>query len=174
MTSSELAGSGLAKVYDILDDIDTAMLVTRRADGHLVSRAMATQDRAPGADIWFVTAEGSGKLDEIAADPHVNVTYFNESSREWISVSGTAIVSRDRATIAQLYKPDWSIWFNEGGEDARFGTAEDPRMVLIGITMAAVTWLEVNKPTPVVLYEVAKGFVTGQKPEMGDTHHVER
>lgn len=168
MTSSELA-----KVFEILDDIDTAMLVTRRADGHLVSRAMATQDRAPGADIWFVTAEGSGKLDDIAADPHVNVTYFNETSREWISVSGTAVVSRDRATIAQLYKPDWAMWFNEG-TDARFGTADDPRMVLIGITMAAVTWLEVNKPTPVVLYEVAKGFVTGTKPDVGDTHHVER
>ena len=64
----------LNKVLDILDEIDTAMLTTRRADGHLVSRAMATQARTAGADIWFVTADGSAKLDEIAGDPHVNLT----------------------------------------------------------------------------------------------------
>ena len=34
---------------------------TRRFDGHLESRAMANQKRADGADLWFVTAEGTGK-----------------------------------------------------------------------------------------------------------------
>jgi general stress protein 26 len=168
-----MSATELAKVFDVLDDIDTAMLTTRRADGHLVSRAMATQDRAPGADIWFVTMEGSGKLDEIANDHHVNLTCFNESSREWLSVSGTAIVSRDRETIRRLYKPDWSIWFGSEG-DPRHGTADDPRMVLVGITIAAATYLEVNKPRPVILYEMVKGFVTGEAPELGETHHVER
>jgi general stress protein 26 len=168
-----MPSSELTKVFEILDAIDTAMLTTRRADGHLVSRAMATQDRAPGADIWFVTMEGSRKLNEIANDPHVNLTYFNESSRQWLSVSGTAIISRERATIERLYKPDWRIWFGNEG-DARHGTAGDPRMVLVGITIAAATYLEVNKPRPVILYEIIKGFVTGEAVEMGDTHHIER
>jgi general stress protein 26 len=148
------------------------MLVTRRADGHLVSRAMATQQRAPGADIWFVAAEGSGKLAEIAGDPHVNLTYYNESNREWLSVSGTAVISRDRAVIRTLYQPDWAIWFPADESDARYGTADDPRMVLIGITVAAATYLEVNKPRPVVLYEIVKGLLTGTEPALGETHHV--
>ena len=162
----------LDKVLDMLHEIDTAMLVTRRPDGHLVSRAMATQQRAPGADIWFVTAEGSGKLTEIAADRHVNLTYFNESNREWLSVSGTAVVSRDRATIRRLYQPDWSIWFPADEADSRYGTADDPRMVLIGITVAAATYLEVNKPRPVVLFEIVKGWLTGTEPQLGETHHL--
>lgn len=163
----------LNKVLDILDEIETAMLTTRRADGHLVSRAMATQARAAGADIWFVTADGSAKLNEIAGDSHVNLTYYNESSREWLSVSGTAVISRDRPTIHTLYRPDWSIWFPADAADARFGTADDPRMVLIGITVAAATYLEVNKPRPVVLFELVKGWVTGVEPQLGETHHVE-
>jgi general stress protein 26 len=165
--------SELDKVIEMIRDIDTAMLTTRRPDGHLVSRAMATQKTAPGADLWFVTTEGSGKLAEIAGDPHVNLTYFNESSREWISISGTATVSRDRATIHTLYEPDWSIWFPDEG-DPRHGTADDPRMVLIGITVAAATYLEVNKPRPVVLFEVIKGWATGEDPKIGEMHHVER
>jgi general stress protein 26 len=35
------------------------MMTTRRPDGHLESRAMANQKRADGADLWFVTAEGT-------------------------------------------------------------------------------------------------------------------
>ena len=162
----------LDKVLDMLHEIDTSMLVTRRPDGHLVSRAMATQERAPGADIWFVTTEGSGKLTEIAGDPHVNLTYYNESNREWLSVSGTAVISRDRATIRTLYRPDWSIWFPADDSDGRFGTADDPRMVLIGITVTAATYLEVNKPRPVVLFEIVKGWLTGTEPQLGETHHV--
>ena len=169
-----MQNSELVKVLDVLDGIDTAMLTTRRADGHLVSRAMATQDRAPGADIWFVTMEGSGKVDDISSDHHVNLTYFNESSREWLSVSGTAIISRERETIKRLYKPDWRMWFGSEGDDPRHGTADDPRMVLVGINIAAATYLEINKPRPVILYEMVKGFVTGERAEMGDTHHVER
>lgn len=165
--------SELDKLMEMIDAVETAMLVTRRPDGHLVSRAMATQAKAPGADIWFVTTEGSGKLDEIAHDPHVNLTYFNESSREWISISGTAIVSHDRATIRTLFRPDWSAWFPDDG-DPRHGTPDDPRMVLLGITIHAATFLEVNKPRPVVLYEVVKGWATGRMPDIGEMHHVER
>ena len=87
----------LQKFYDMVEDIETAMMTTRRADGHLESRAMANQKRADGADLWFVTREGTGKLADLAHDPHVNLSYYKNSNREWVSVSGIATVSRDRA-----------------------------------------------------------------------------
>ena len=46
-------------------------MTTRRHDGHLESRAMANQKRADGADLWFVTAEGGGKLSDFEQDAHV-------------------------------------------------------------------------------------------------------
>ena len=52
----------LDKFYGLIDEIKIAMMTTRRPDGHLESRAMANQKRADGADLWFVTAEGTGKL----------------------------------------------------------------------------------------------------------------
>jgi general stress protein 26 len=97
----------LDKFYGLIDEIKIAMMTTRRPDGHLESRAMANQKRAGGADLWFVTAEGSGKLRDIERDPHVNVAYYNAGSYEWVSASGLARVSRDRSTIAELYEPDW-------------------------------------------------------------------
>jgi general stress protein 26 len=161
----------LQKMYDMIDEIETAMLTTRRTDGHLVSRAMATQKPVPGADVWFVTTEGSEKLDEIDHDPHVNLAYYKDRTREWISVSGLALISRDRETIRQLYQPDWKAWFPDEG-DSRHGTADDPRMVLIGIDIHSAVFLEVNKPQPVVLYEIVKGWVMGTDPEIGTLHNV--
>ena len=163
--------SELAKLYEHIDDIEIAMMTTRRADGHLQSRAMATQKRASGADLWFVTLEGTPKLSDLHEDPHVNLSYYKDRTREWVSVSGIASVSRDRGTIHELWAPDWQAWFPKEG-DPLHGTKDDPRMVLIGVDVHAAAFLEVNKPQPVVLYEVVKGFFTGSTPEIGEMHHV--
>lgn len=163
--------SELSRLYEHIDDIEIAMLTTRRSDGHLQSRAMATQRRADGADLWFVALEGTQKLADIEADPHVNLAYYKDRTREWISVSGIAHMTRDRGKIRELYAPDWKVWFPDGG-DARHGTPDDPRMVLIGIDIHAAVFLEVNKPQPVVLFEVIKGWVTGSQPNIGEMHEV--
>ncbi len=165
--------SELDQLYKHIDDIEIAMMTTRRPDGHLESRAMATQARAAGADLWFVTLEDTQKLRDLGDDPHVNLSYYKDRTREWISVSGTAVITRDRAKIHELYRTDWRAWFPKG-DDPRHGTKDDPRMVLIGVTVHAAVFLEVNKPQPVVLFEVAKGWLTGSTPELGTLHHVER
>ena len=119
------------------------MMTTRREDGHLESRPMATQKRATGADLWFVAAEGAGKLADIERDPHVNLAYYKDRTREWISVSGLATLSRDREKIRELFAPDWKIWFGEEG-DPRHGTADDPRLVLIGVEIHAASFLDIS------------------------------
>jgi len=163
----------LEKLYSHIDEIEVAMMTTRRSDGHLQSRAMATQKRAAGADLWFVTLDGSHKLRDLEADPHVNLSYYKDRTREWVSVSGVASASRDRAKIHELYEPDWKIWFAEEG-DPRHGTKDDPRMVLIGVDVHAAAFLEVNKPQPVVVYEVVKGWLRGETPELGEMHYVKK
>ena len=84
----------LHTLYDLIDDIEIAMMTTRRPDGHLRSRAMANQRVAAGADLWFVTAQGTAKLAELAADPHLNLSYYRDRNREWVSVSGLATLSQ--------------------------------------------------------------------------------
>src|SRR5262245_57460783 len=106
----------LQKFYKLVEDIKIAMMTTRRPDGHLESRPMANQKYASGADLWFVTAEGSAKLRDIAHDPHVNLGYYNEGSYEWVSVSGVGTLSRDRNKIRELYEPDWKAWFGQEGD----------------------------------------------------------
>ncbi|HUQ49339.1 MAG TPA: pyridoxamine 5'-phosphate oxidase family protein [Terriglobales bacterium] len=161
--------SELKKLYELIEELEVAMMTTRRPDGHLESRAMANQKTASGADLWFVTAEDTAKLRDLEFDPHISLSYYKDRTREWISVSGMATISRDRQKIRELYAPDWKMWFGAEG-DPRHGTPDDPRFVLIGVQVHQATFLEVNKPMPVVLFELAKGMVTGEKPDIGEEH----
>jgi general stress protein 26 len=159
----------LDKFYALIEEIDVAMMTTRRADGHLESRAMANQKWAPGADLWFVTSADTEKVRDLKQDPHINLAYYNPKTREWISVSGIAQLTTERRVIAELYAPDWKIWFPDEG-DPRHGTPDDPRLVLIGVDIHAAVFLEVNKARPVLLYELVKGWLSGESPELGETH----
>lgn len=155
----------LEKFYELVNDIEVAMFTTRRPDGLLVTRPMATQARAAGADLWFVTMHDSPKLAEIRHDANVNLGYYKDRTREWISVAGTAKIVTDRARIHELYRPDWRAWFgDEGGKND--GSADDPRMILIGVDIRLAQFLQVNKPQAVVLFEVVKGMVTGKQPNL--------
>lgn len=161
----------LREMYRLIEGIDTAMFTTRRRDGRLVSRPMANQVAAAGADLWFVTAADSPKLLDLARDPQVNLAYYRNRTREWVSVSGVAKISTDRSKVRELYRPDWKAWFgDEGG--VHDGTAEDPRMVLIGVTVESALFMEVTKPKPVILFELIRGVLTGKAPRLGTTHRI--
>ena len=63
------ADKNLKELYALIDGMEIAMFTTRRADGHLVSRPMATQTQAEGTDLWFVTDIESHKLEELSSTP---------------------------------------------------------------------------------------------------------
>ena len=161
----------LDDLYDLIDGIEIAMLTTRRSDGHLVSRPMQTQERETGLDLWFMTNVETHKLDDLMSDPHVNLAYYNNRSREWVSVAGLATVSTDRDLIRELYKPDWKAWLGDDGGN-RDGSADDPRIALILVDAESVTYMKVTKPKPVVLFEVARAMVTGSPPKVGSIRNV--
>ena len=165
------ASKKIDDLYDLIKGIETAMFTTRRITGQLVSRPMATQDRIEGADLWFVTNTDTHKLDDLALDPHVNCSYYNNRTHEWVSVAGVAHVSKNKNRVRQLYKEDWKVWFDdEGGE--KDGGPNDPRIALIMVEAELATYMKVNKLRPVILFEALKGKVTGSVPRRGDIKEI--
>ncbi len=165
------ASNKIDELYDLIKGIETAMFTTRGLTGQLVSRPMATQDRIEGADVWFVTNAETHKLDDLALDPHVNCSYYNNRTHEWVSVAGLARVTKNRTRIRQLYKEDWKAWFGDEGGD-RDGGPNDPRIALILVEAELATYMKVNKSRPILLFEVLKGKVTGSRPSLGDVKEV--
>ncbi|HEV7704705.1 MAG TPA: pyridoxamine 5'-phosphate oxidase family protein [Gemmatimonadaceae bacterium] len=161
----------IEELYSLVEGIDIAMLTSRTFDGTLVSRPMATQEKRPRVDFWFVTSTETHKVDELQAQPEVNLAYYNNKSREWVSVSGTARLISDRDLIRTLYKPDWKAWFGDEGGDHN-GGPNDPRLVLIEVEAHEATYLKSNQPRAVQLFKVAKALLTGTPPKIGDMRHV--
>ncbi len=156
----------LNELYELVADIKVAMLTTLSTDGQLFSRPMATQERHGIADLWFVTSIETHKVDEIARAPNVNLAYYDDGSKEWVSVSGIATISQDRVRIRELYQPDWKAWFgDEGG--ARDGGPEDPRLALMLVDARSAHYLKSTHSKPRVLFELVRGMVTGTQPEIG-------
>jgi len=157
-----------SQLYELIDDIEIALMTTRRADGSLVSRPMATQARTEGTDLWFTTDVETAKVDELEHDPNVNLAYYKNGTREFVSVSGIARLSRDRELIRRLYKPSWRAWLgDEGG--ARNGGPDDPRIALVLVEAQSATYLKTQHGKAVTLFQVIKGAVTGDRPDIG-TH----
>ncbi len=171
MASAISTGKQIDQLYELIADIKTAMFTTRMGDGRLVSRPMSTQKRNPMADLWFVTDIESHKIDELEAEPDINLSYFNTKSYEWVSVSGTATLSTDRDLIRSLYEPDWRAWFGKIDE-VRDGGPEDPRLALVLVDASTVVYMKQDKPRPLVLFEVLKGMVTGDRPDTGEVHRL--
>ena len=161
----------LDDLYKLIDGMKVAMFTTRRSDGYLVSRPMWVQERRTGSDLWFMTNIESHKLEELATDPHVNLGFYRDGTREWVSVSGTAIISQDKALIHDLYAADWKAWLgDEGGE--RNGGPDDPRIALVLVEAHSVTYSKKDRPKPIALFSVVKGMITGEVPKTADLREL--
>jgi len=162
----------LEQFHELIEDMEIAMMTTINTDGALVSRPMATQKHAGDGKLWFMTNAESHKLEELEGDSRVNLAYYKDRTREFVSVSGVARVTRDRAKIHELYQADWKAWL--GAESAeRDGGPNDPRIALIEVTPHSACYLKLDRPAPMVMIGVLKGMVTGEPPKVGEVGHLD-
>jgi general stress protein 26 len=166
-----MTASPIHDLRALIDNIEIAMMTTRRPDGHLVSRPMALQKEAPGADLWFVTSREAPVVEELRGDPHLNLAFYKDRTREYVSITGTGTLDDDRALIRRLYAPDWKVWFEDKGGPMD-GSADDPRLILIGVTVESASFLSIEKPQVVVFLEFLKGMITGKAPDLGEVQRV--
>ena len=140
---------------ELLDSFDTAMLLTRDGDQNH-ARPMAVAEVEATNTIWFVTSNGSPKVDEIRADSRVSVTF--QSDRKFVALSGTSAVVKDRARIDALWKEAWKVWFPKG--------KEDPAIALIKVTVEdAEFWDNAGGNGIRYAFEAATALLTGERPE---------
>src|SRR5688572_10975348 len=104
----------LKTLIDKIKDVKIAMLTTVEADGTMHSRPMQTQQSDEDGSLWFFTGYESGKTSEIKNDSHVNLSYSDPDDNLYVSVSGTATVTRDKAKIDELWNPIMKAWFPGG------------------------------------------------------------
>jgi general stress protein 26 len=149
-------------LYDLLSGFDTAMLVTRAADGHLHARPMAVAELRADADAYFVTNVESPKVAEIYADADVLLTF--QSAHQFAAVYGRVNVIRDAVLIERLWKDAWKVWFPRG--------QSDPGIALLRFDAErGEFWNNAGMRGVQYAFQAAKAYVTGEPPRLGADQH---
>jgi general stress protein 26 len=148
----------IEKLRGQLQDFDTAVLITRGENAAVHARPMAVARVDENCDLWFFTGAQSAKVDEIEAHPQAQVICQSGWS-SCVIVAGRAMLNRDRATIRDLWKPAFKLWFPDG--------AEDPNLVLIHFTgQRAEYWDNTGANRLTYLYQAFKAGLRGTTPEI--------
>lgn len=100
------------KLEAILGHFDDAMLVTTGQDDMLRARPMRIAERADDFELWFLTARGTGKVDELEGD--LRAAVLVQGNDEYACLSGMASVVGDRETLRRLWTPLMKPWFPDG------------------------------------------------------------
>lgn len=141
---------------ELLKGMRFAMFTTQAADGSLVSRPMTIQEVTDESDVVFISQANT----DVARQSHGNqVNLAVAESSNWVSVSGTAQVSDDRATKERLWDSANDA-FTEGGP-------ENPDNVVIRVHADSAEYWDSPGGVGVVL-GVLKAKLTGDKPDVGD------
>ena len=154
-------------LWELVKDIKFAMFTTR-ADGRLRSRPMTTQNSEVDerASLWFFMSRGSEAVNDIGADPVVNVAYADPGRDAYVSISGEAAVVEDREKKEQLWSKLAEAWF--------LGGADDFDLALVEVRIEDAEYWDVKESKVTQLFKMARAAVVSDPPtgmgEHGEVH----
>lgn len=161
---TEITGpEALARVAELVEDIDFAMLTTLDDAGHLVSRPMSTRQMDDAGDIWFFTLEDTEKVEEAREHHDVGLAYSDPKGMRYVSVAGTAAIVHDRTKMEELYSPSLDVWFTDG--------LRTPGIALLRVTPVVTEFWEPAKGTLAMAAEAVKSLVTRDTPDEDIMNH---
>lgn len=149
-------------VREIATDIDITMLTTHAPDGSLRSRPLSLHEATEDGDLWYVASGEADIVAEIEADPRVNAALAGKGS--WLSVTGTATVSRDRADLERLWTPSAEAWFPKG--------IDTPGIVAIHVHGSSAEYWD-SPGAVVTLVKVLAARVKNEEPNPGSNETVQ-
>jgi len=153
----------IKRIAEVLDAGRIGILTTQSSRQHLVSRPLAIVDRDFDGKVYFFTPAPSPKVDDIKAHPQVNVAV--ETGKGYLSLSGAATITKDRALVDEFWTAGAEAWFDQG--------KDDPTVALIEVEVETAEYWVSNEPKAVTFLKYAKAAVTGGHPQnVADTGTV--
>ena len=153
-----------AAISDIVHGARTALLTTVSDDGSLHARPLAVQDKTFDGTLRFLVQDGSEKVEDIARNPRVNVAI--ESQGGYLSIAGTATVTKDDSVIDDLWSPFAEAWFPDG--------RDDPSIRLLTVEGDSVEyWTQDTGPVGSLVQTMKAALGKQDRPDVGSHGTVE-
>ena len=151
------------KLWEMMKAVRIAMMTTED-EGQLRARPMAASQSAFDGTLWFFTHASAHKVDEVERDRKVGVTYADPDKQNYVSLSGTATLVKDRATIDAHWSEILTTWFPKG--------KDHPDTALLRIEITQAEYWDAPNSTMVHAYGYVKAKLTGQPPTAGRNEKI--
>ena len=149
------------RVWELAEDIDFCMFVTWDGERQQ-ARPLSSRVRRDEHAIYFLVSAAGHKNAQIEQFPVVNLAYADTKGMDYVSISGRAALSNDRAKIHELWSDFDKAWWDD---------ERDPDIRLITVTPErAELW---DSPGRLIAFTaMLTAAVTGNKPDFGDNATV--
>lgn len=153
----------LAKVKELMKDSKIGLLTTIAERG-LVSRPMALQKTEFDGDVWFITYRDTPKVQEIKADPRVNVS-FSDDNENFVSLAGRAEIVEDEAKKKELWNKAYEAVFHT--------EADDPDLILIKVDAHGAEYWESGSKVRTAFQFVTSMLGNKDHEDLGENESVD-
>lgn len=144
------------KLQDLIEEFDTAMLVTLSLDGEPRARPMAIAGRGEAGVLYFTTRSEDEKLEEVLHSPEVAVTMQGDDC--YLSISGRAQLETDVLLAEKMWTPGLRAWFPGGYHDSQF-------TVIKVVPTFAEYWDRTGLRKLELIWETGKALLKGTKTD---------
>lgn len=117
----DLSGAdAVARVRETVKKTESCFFCTTLpGPGPETARPMTVQEVDDSGALWFLSASDSHKNQELERSPAVQLFFQGSEHSGFLTLNGTASITRDKARIDALWKPIYKTWFTEGKDDPR-------------------------------------------------------
>lgn len=145
----------LKKFKKLITDINVCMFITINRAEHEHTRPMATIDIEDDGTLWFFTDIRSIKVEEVAMDKLVHLTYAHPGKDSYIDVWGLANIVTDKQTIKDKWKTIVKAWFPDG--------VDDPNIAMLQVKPTESYYWDSETGKMVQFLKMAASVVTGKR-----------
>lgn len=150
-----------ARVWDLAKKIGVAVIASW--DGkNLHARPMSAHVEPDENTFYFLTDKTDRKTQDLKQYPTVCMAFGDASDMKYVSITGEASVSDDRAKIKEL----WSVWAK-----AWWDSPDDPNICVLKIVPTQAEYWDTPGKV-VATIKMAVAAATNSRPDIGENKKV--
>lgn len=152
--------AAIEKLKSLVDNIDICLFCTDINNGALHAVPMSRQEVDDAGTIWFLGNAESDTCKNIEKDNQVSLQFAKVSDYEFLTVAGTASVSRDQARIDKYWNKFMEAWFEKGNDD--------PTIRVIEVKPSDAQFWETKDGKMLTMLKIAASAITGKSFDTGN------
>jgi general stress protein 26 len=159
------SAAAIIQLRELLGDERIVMLASVAPSGELHSRPLTLAEIDDDGMLVFLVDSAASWVLGLAPNELVNASIVNKSDATWVSVSGTATIDADRASIHRLWSKPAEAFFPDG--------VDSPNIQVLRLRPSSAEYWDAPAGRVARLVSMAGAIVGATKTSVGDSGTID-